>query len=461
MRIDGLESNLDTKRSVRVATTAPITLSGLQTIDGVSLAVNDRVLVKNQTDAKTNGIYAAQTDVWLRTYDAFSTRSITSGLTVNVDEGSQADTQWSLTTNNPVLGVSDLLFRKVVDIGQLDILSANFSSHAANHSPNGSDPIPTAPAITITGTSFNGIGTSNYLARSDHSHALGGDVWTNTAHPTTVAGYGISDFTATVRNSLSIGGDLSYNSASGQFSYTTPTSDGITEGTTNLYYAHSRARAALSASGQITYSAASGVIGWTAPTQSFTGDATGSGTIGSSISLTLANSGVTAGTFSNVNVNSKGLVTGGIGIANTLGQIFAGNVNATSFTNTLIPYDNTTPLSTEGTQIMSQAITPRSAGSDILISFSGMVEVSNNNRTVTFAIFRGTTCIGSTTQQFSSANVPEWFAFSIVDSPATTSATTYTIRIGTNSNTTLYFGRGSAGTMGGINKNAWVIMELV
>lgn len=44
------------------------------------------------------------------------------------------------------------------------------------------------------------------------------------------------------------------------------------------------------------------------------GDATGSGT--TSIALTLANSGVTAGTYSKVTVNAKGLVTGGANIAN-------------------------------------------------------------------------------------------------------------------------------------------------
>jgi hypothetical protein len=59
------------KAPVRVATTgANITLSGLQTIDGVALAAGNRVLVKDQTDAITNGIYAANTGPWVRTSDA-------------------------------------------------------------------------------------------------------------------------------------------------------------------------------------------------------------------------------------------------------------------------------------------------------------------------------------------------------------------------------------------------------
>lgn len=57
------------KAPVRAATTSNITLSGLQTIDGIALAENDRVLVWNQTDAKQNGIYAASSGNWTRTKD--------------------------------------------------------------------------------------------------------------------------------------------------------------------------------------------------------------------------------------------------------------------------------------------------------------------------------------------------------------------------------------------------------
>ena len=46
----------NTKISCRVATTENITLSGIQTISNVTLVINDRVLVKDQTDASENGI---------------------------------------------------------------------------------------------------------------------------------------------------------------------------------------------------------------------------------------------------------------------------------------------------------------------------------------------------------------------------------------------------------------------
>lgn len=74
------------KRSVRCATTANITLSGTQTIDGIAVVVGDRVLVKDQTTASQNGIYLVLTGAWIRAVDADSSSKIASAL-VAVDSG--------------------------------------------------------------------------------------------------------------------------------------------------------------------------------------------------------------------------------------------------------------------------------------------------------------------------------------------------------------------------------------
>ncbi len=107
-------NGFDWKDSVRVSTTANITLSGEQTIDGVSTS-SDRILVKNQTSAEENGIYVSAAGAWSRSVDADTDADVTSGLTVAVEEGStQADFTYQLTTNNPItLDTTGLTFTKI------------------------------------------------------------------------------------------------------------------------------------------------------------------------------------------------------------------------------------------------------------------------------------------------------------------------------------------------------------
>lgn len=75
------------KPPCRLATTANITLSGLQTIDGETTAANDRVLVKDQTVEANNGIYTADTGPWVRTPDLDSSRDFVDGTLVLVTDG--------------------------------------------------------------------------------------------------------------------------------------------------------------------------------------------------------------------------------------------------------------------------------------------------------------------------------------------------------------------------------------
>ncbi len=106
--------DLAIKAPVRAATTgANITLSGLQTLDGVSLAAGDRVLVKDQTDQTTNGLYNAATGPWTRTIDAANNSQLTQGTMVMVTQGTlNAFTMWVLTAAAPiVLGTTNLTFQ--------------------------------------------------------------------------------------------------------------------------------------------------------------------------------------------------------------------------------------------------------------------------------------------------------------------------------------------------------------
>ena len=119
------ENGLDWKKSVRVATTANITLSNVQTIDGVSAVHFDRVLVKDQSDANENGIYECRASgnngSWVRTADAGADADFTGGLAVFVEEGTtNADSAWVCTNNGTVdISEDDIAFTQFSGLGQI------------------------------------------------------------------------------------------------------------------------------------------------------------------------------------------------------------------------------------------------------------------------------------------------------------------------------------------------------
>lgn len=118
--VDATAAGLDQKASVRAATTANITLSGTQTVDGVSLIAADRVLVKNQSTGADNGIYVVAAGSWSRAGDANASSEVTAGMLVIVEEGtvngpagSGGGNVFILTTANPItLGSTTLTFTR-------------------------------------------------------------------------------------------------------------------------------------------------------------------------------------------------------------------------------------------------------------------------------------------------------------------------------------------------------------
>lgn len=92
--VDGVVASLSWKDEVRVATTGNVTLVGSapNTVDGITLAANDRVLVKSQSTGAQNGIYVVQTlgtgsnGTWVRSSDA-NTAAEVRGMAMFVSEG--------------------------------------------------------------------------------------------------------------------------------------------------------------------------------------------------------------------------------------------------------------------------------------------------------------------------------------------------------------------------------------
>jgi len=121
--VDATRSGLDVKASVRVATTANITLTNTQTVDGIALAVGNRVLVKNQTTGEDNGIYVVASGAWTRADDCDNAPGVevTSGMFTFVEEGTtNADSGWVLTTDGAItVGTTALSFVQFSGAGQI------------------------------------------------------------------------------------------------------------------------------------------------------------------------------------------------------------------------------------------------------------------------------------------------------------------------------------------------------
>jgi hypothetical protein len=127
--VDAARSGLDVKQSVRVATTPNDQgtlisqgLNGLLTIDGVTVSVGDRVLVKDlPMNASDNGIYVVAAGAWSRAIDADSSAEVTAGMFTFVAEGTtNADSGWVLTTNDTItLGTTALAFAQFSGAGNI------------------------------------------------------------------------------------------------------------------------------------------------------------------------------------------------------------------------------------------------------------------------------------------------------------------------------------------------------
>ena len=184
--------NLDYKQATRVVTTTNITLSGgaPNSVDGVNLTVNDRVLVTAQSTGSQNGLYLVATvgsganGTWTRTTDADNTGEIDAGMIVMVTEGTiYADTQWKLITDNPItVGTTALTFTQNYSANSITGGTSNvrvFSNANVTISSAG-----TANVLTITSTGTVVTGTESVTGNITSGNILTGGLISATGNIT-------------------------------------------------------------------------------------------------------------------------------------------------------------------------------------------------------------------------------------------------------------------------------------
>jgi hypothetical protein len=172
----------------------------------------------------------------------FTTNNLAEGTTNKYYTDARADARVAL-------GIANLVDSAPATLDTLNELAAAL----------GDDPNFATTVTTALGTKLN---SSDFTTTAN--------TWLGTKSTTDVSEGTNQYFTnARARGAVSASGDLSYNSTTGAFSYSTPSTDGITEGTTNKYFSNTLARGAVSASGDLSYNSTTGVFSYTLPTISY------------------------------------------------------------------------------------------------------------------------------------------------------------------------------------------------
>lgn len=128
---------------------------------------------------------------------------------------------------------------------------------------------------------------------------------------------------------------------------------------------------------------------------------------------------------------------------------------------TQIPSDDTSPLSSEGTEILSLAITPADNTNKVLVEVEVFGASNTNNTDIIVAVFRGTTCIQAVQSRAPTAAFPLTISTNVLDSPASASAQTYSVRVGPVGAVTIRMNGNAAGRFfGGSSKCTLTLTEI-
>ena len=190
--IDNTRSGLEVKDSVVVATTANITLSGTQTIDGIAVTAGQRVLVKDQTTASQNGIYVVAASAWSRSTDADTAAEFNSGVFFFVEKGTDnADNGFVMTQDAAItFGSTAITFSQFSGAGQIT---------AGNGLAKTGDTMFVNTGTGITVTSDNIVIDTAWTGQAAITTVgtIGTGTWNGTAISATYGGTGLNTSSAT------------------------------------------------------------------------------------------------------------------------------------------------------------------------------------------------------------------------------------------------------------------------
>lgn len=189
--VDTVAQGIDAKPSVKAASTANLTLSATQTVDGIALIAGDRVLVKDQSTPAQNGIYVVAAGSWTRADDASTWAELVSAY-VFVEQGTvNADNGYLCTVDaGGTLGTTAVTWVQFSGAGQIT------AGAGLTKTGNQLDVVGTSNRITVNADSVDIAST--YVGQT--SITTLGTVATGTWNATTIGtakgGTGLTSFTS-------------------------------------------------------------------------------------------------------------------------------------------------------------------------------------------------------------------------------------------------------------------------
>ena len=377
--VDSVAQGLDSKASCIAATTANITLSGTQTIDGIALIAGDRCLVKNQTLSQNNGIYIVSASTWTRSTDMDVWAEVPNAFTFIETGSTQADTGWVTTANaGGTIGVTAMPWTQF----------------------SGAGTYTAGTGLTLTGTQFS---------------------ITNTA--VTAAAYGsassVATFTVNAQGQLTAAASTAIAIAASQVtsgtlaiaqggtnSSATPTNGGVGYGTGTAH-----AYSAAGTSGQVLTSAGAASPTWTSQSGLSVGTATNlaggaagslpyqsgagatamlaAGTNGYLLTLTAGlpswqpapASGVTTFSAGTTGFTPSTATSGAVTLAGTLALANGGTNAALTAVAGAVPYSSASALALTAAGTAGQVLTSNGASAPTWVTPAGGVTLSNDTAT--------------------------------------------------------------------------------